>query len=136
MAPIPSSRRQGAGVHRTDASMPFADAGVPRLRTVLHEHQVLLVYGHHLDDAQLVGLMRALAETADEAAAAASMLYAEAAPRAGSDAVWLRLAGACDLLGAGTKREVEGLELVVYNPFLRRLKAQRNGRSGPMMGET
>jgi taurine dioxygenase len=112
----------GARVHGLDISLPVTAVQARALIDALRERQVLLCYGKTLDDAQLLHFVRNVGEVFEPCDAAASLLYAEAVPRAGSDAVWIQLAQACDLLGAGTTRQVGGLQLVTYNPFLHRLR--------------
>lgn len=56
-----------------------------------------------------------------------SFLYALEVPRVGGDTTWINLAAAYDALDAATKREIDGLKLITYNPFLRRLKPLASG---------
>jgi len=56
-----------------------------------------------------------------------SLLYALEVPRVGGDTTWVDLAAAHDALDEATKREIEGLQLITYNPFLRRLKPLASG---------
>lgn len=56
-----------------------------------------------------------------------SLLYALEVPRVGGDTTWIDLAAAYDALDAATKREIDGLQLITYNPFLRRLKPLASG---------
>ena len=58
---------------------------------------------------------------------AGSFLYALEVPRVGGDTTWIDLAAAYDALDDATKREIEGLQLITYNPFLRRLKPLASG---------
>ena len=51
-----------------------------------------------------------------------SLLYGIEVPSEGGDTTWYNLAAAWDELDAGTRREIEGLRLITYNPFLRKLK--------------
>lgn len=112
----------GARVHGLDLALPVTAVQARTLDAALRERRVLLCYGRPLDDAGLLHFARNVAEVLGPCGAAASLLYAEAAPRAGGDAVWLQLAEACDLLDAGMKRQVGALQLVTYNPFLHRLR--------------
>jgi len=57
-----------------------------------------------------------------------SFLYALEVPRVGGDTIWIDLAAAHDALDAATQREIEGLQLITYNPFLRRLKPLASGK--------
>lgn len=57
-----------------------------------------------------------------------SLLYAEAVPKVGGDTTWTNLAAAYAALDEGTQREIDGLQLITYNPFLRRLKPLPGGR--------
>lgn len=59
---------------------------------------------------------------------AASLLYAEAVPNKGGDTTWIDLAAAYDALDTATQREIDGLQLITYNPFLRRLKPLASGK--------
>jgi taurine dioxygenase len=56
-----------------------------------------------------------------------SLLYALEVPRAGGDTTWINLAAAYDALDDATKQEIGGLQLITYNPFLRRLKPLASG---------
>ncbi len=56
-----------------------------------------------------------------------SFLYALEVPRVGGDTTWINLAAAHDALDAATKREIADLQLITYNPFLRRLKPLASG---------
>lgn len=56
-----------------------------------------------------------------------SFLYALEVPRTGGDTTWIDLAAAHDALDDATKRELEGLQLITYNPFLRRLQPLASG---------
>ena len=56
-----------------------------------------------------------------------SFLYALEVPRVGGDTTWINLAAAHDALDDATKREIDGLQLITYNPFLRRLKPLASG---------
>ena len=56
-----------------------------------------------------------------------SLLYALEVPRVGGDTTWVNLAAAYDALDAATQREIDGLQLITYNPFLRRLKPLASG---------
>lgn len=112
----------GARVHGLDFDRPVTAQQARALDSALRERQVLLCYGQPLDDARLLRLARHVQAVLGPCGTQASLLYAEAAPRAGGDAVWLQLAEACDLIDAGHKRQVGGLQLVTYNPFLHRLR--------------
>jgi taurine dioxygenase len=57
-----------------------------------------------------------------------SFLYALEVPRIGGDTTWINLAAAYDALDDATKREIDGLQLITYNPFLRRMKPLVTGR--------
>jgi taurine dioxygenase len=57
----------------------------------------------------------------------ASFLYALEVPHVGGDTTWIDLAAAYDALDEATKREIGGLQLITYNPFLRRLKPLASG---------
>ena len=56
-----------------------------------------------------------------------SLLYALEVPRIGGDTTWIDLAAAYDALDDATKRAIDGLQLITYNPFLRRLKPLASG---------
>jgi taurine dioxygenase len=112
----------GARVHGLDATLPETPGQAHALNAALRERQVLLCYGQPLGDAELLRLARNVEEVLGPCGTPASLLYAEAVPRAGGDAVWIQLAEACDLLDAGRKRQVGALQLVTYNPFLHRLR--------------
>lgn len=56
-----------------------------------------------------------------------SFLYALEVPSAGGDTTWINLAAAYDALDTATQREIDGLQLITYNPFLRRLKPLSTG---------
>jgi taurine dioxygenase len=56
-----------------------------------------------------------------------SFLYALEVPSVGGDTTWINLAAAYDALDAATQREIDGLQLITYNPFLRRLKPLSTG---------
>lgn len=57
-----------------------------------------------------------------------SFLYAEAVPRHGGDTIWINLVAAYEALDDATKHEIDGLQLITYNPFLRRLHPLPDGR--------
>jgi len=57
---------------------------------------------------------------------AGSLLYAEEVPRGGGDTTWFNLAWAYDDLDDATKRRIDGLQLITYNPFVR-----ANGQKRP-----
>jgi taurine dioxygenase len=48
-----------------------------------------------------------------------SLLYALEVPRVGGDTTFYNLPAAYDALDEATKREIEGLQLITYSPFLR-----------------
>lgn len=50
----------------------------------------------------------------------ASMLQALEIPATGGDTTWINLVAAYEALDAATRREIDALELITYNPFLRR----------------
>lgn len=56
-----------------------------------------------------------------------SFLYALEVPTTGGDTTWINLAAAYDALDDVTKREIDRLQLITYNPFLRRLKPLASG---------
>jgi taurine dioxygenase len=56
-----------------------------------------------------------------------SLLFAIEVPSAGGDTTWTNLAKAYDALDAGTRREIDELRLITYNPFLRKLKPLASG---------
>ena len=58
-----------------------------------------------------------------------SLLYALEVPRAGGDTTWVNLAAAYDTLDAATRAEIDALQLITYNPFLRRLKPLAGGHA-------
>lgn len=49
-----------------------------------------------------------------------SLLYALEIPPAGGDTTWVNLVAAYEALDEGTRREIDALQLITYNPFLRR----------------
>lgn len=49
-----------------------------------------------------------------------SLLYALEIPAAGGDTTWHNLVSAYEALDESTRREIDGLQLITYNPFLRR----------------
>jgi len=51
-----------------------------------------------------------------------SLLYALEIPPAGGDTTWFNLVKAYEALDAATRDEIDGLQLITYNPFLRRGK--------------
>ena len=57
-----------------------------------------------------------------------SLLYALEVPRSGGETTWINLAAAYDALDDATKREIDELKLITYNPFLRRLKPLPSGQ--------
>jgi taurine dioxygenase len=56
-----------------------------------------------------------------------SLLYALEVPSVGGDTTWINLAAAFDALDDTTQREIAGLQLITYNPFLRRLQPLATG---------
>jgi taurine dioxygenase len=56
-----------------------------------------------------------------------SFLYALEVPRVGGDTTWINLAAAYEALDVATKIEIDALQLITYNPFLRRLKPLASG---------
>ena len=56
-----------------------------------------------------------------------SFLYALVVPRVGGETTWVNLAAAYDALDSATKHEIDDLQLITYNPFLRRLKPLASG---------
>jgi len=56
-----------------------------------------------------------------------SFLYALEVPKVGGDTTWVNLAAAYDALDDATKLAIDGLQLITYNPFLRRLKPLASG---------
>lgn len=57
-----------------------------------------------------------------------SLLYALEVPAQGGDTTWINMASAYDALDEATKREIDGLQLITYNPFLRRLHPLPGGK--------
>lgn len=57
-----------------------------------------------------------------------SLLYAEVVPSRGGDTVWTNLVAAYAALDEATKQVIDGLQLITYNPFLRRLHPLPDGR--------
>jgi taurine dioxygenase len=49
-----------------------------------------------------------------------SLLYALEVPEIGGDTTWINLALAYDTLDESTKRRIDGLQLITYNPFKRK----------------
>lgn len=112
----------GARVLGLDAALPLTAVQLQALREALGLHAVLLGYGRPLDAAGLADLAHRVGEAFACEGAPGSLLYVGAVPRAGGDAVWLQLADACELLGAGTRRHVGDVELTTFNPYLHRLR--------------
>ncbi len=56
-----------------------------------------------------------------------SFLYALEVPKVGGDTTFINLAAAYDALDEATKHGIDGLQLITYNPFLRRLKPLASG---------
>lgn len=59
---------------------------------------------------------------------ASSFLHALEVPSRGGDTTWVNAVLAYEELDDATRREIDGLQLVTYNPFLRRLKPLASGR--------
>lgn len=59
---------------------------------------------------------------------ASSFLYALETPSAGGETIFYNLAAAYDALDVKTKAEIDGLQLITYNPFLRRKYPLPEGR--------
>ena len=59
---------------------------------------------------------------------AGSLLYALEVPRQGGDTTWTNLAAAYAALDAATRAEIDDLQLITYNPFLRRLHPLPSGK--------
>jgi len=59
---------------------------------------------------------------------AGSLLLALEVPEQGGDTTWRNLALAYDTLDEATRREIDGLQLITYNPFLRSKKPLPGGR--------
>jgi taurine dioxygenase len=57
-----------------------------------------------------------------------SLLYALEVPRVGGETTWIDLAAAHDALDEATRQAIEPLQLITYNPFLRRLNPLASGR--------
>jgi taurine dioxygenase len=57
-----------------------------------------------------------------------SLLYALEVPGVGGETTWINLAAAYDALDDATRREIDGLQLITYNPFLRRLHPLPSGQ--------
>ncbi|MBB3181472.1 TauD/TfdA family dioxygenase [Variovorax sp. Sphag1AA] len=49
-----------------------------------------------------------------------SLLHALEIPAAGGDTTWFNLVAAYEALDEATRREIDGLQLITYNPFLRK----------------
>lgn len=60
---------------------------------------------------------------------AGSLLYALEVPRSGGDTTWINTAAAYAALDAATRAEIDGLQLITYNPFLRRLHPLPSGQA-------
>jgi len=58
---------------------------------------------------------------------AGSLLAAFEVPRHGGDTTWIDLAAAYDALDDATQRDIADLQLITYNPFLRRLRPLASG---------
>lgn len=56
---------------------------------------------------------------------AGSLLYAIELPQRGGDTSWYNLARAYDDLDVATRKRIDGLQLITYNPFVRRPGEQR-----------
>ena len=59
---------------------------------------------------------------------AGSLLLALEVPAQGGDTTWRNLALAYDTLDEATRREIDGLQLITYNPFLRSKKPLPGGK--------
>ena len=59
---------------------------------------------------------------------ASSFLLADAVPSEGGETTWINLAAAHDALDEATKAQIAALQLITYNPFLRRLNPLPSGR--------
>jgi taurine dioxygenase len=59
---------------------------------------------------------------------AGSLLYALEVPASGGNTTWIDLAAAHDALDATTRERIAGLQLITYNPFLRRLHPLPSGQ--------
>lgn len=57
-----------------------------------------------------------------------SLLYALQVPAAGGDTTWVDEVAAYAALDAATRAEIDGLQLITYNPFLRRLHPLPTGK--------
>lgn len=62
---------------------------------------------------------------------ASSLLYALEVPSSGGETTWHDEALAYEELDEATRREIDGLQLITYNPFLRRLHPLPSGRIPP-----
>lgn len=58
---------------------------------------------------------------------AGSLLYALEVPRVGGQTTWIDQVAAYEALDAATRAEIDGLKLITYNPFLRRLHPLESG---------
>lgn len=58
---------------------------------------------------------------------AGSLLYALEVPRVGGQTTWIDQVAAYDALDEATRAEIDGLKLITYNPFLRRLYPLESG---------
>lgn len=58
---------------------------------------------------------------------AGSLLYALEVPRVGGQTTWIDQVAAYDALDEATRAEIDGLKLITYNPFLRRLHPLASG---------
>jgi alpha-ketoglutarate-dependent taurine dioxygenase/alkylation response protein AidB-like acyl-CoA dehydrogenase len=57
----------------------------------------------------------------------ASLLYALEVPNEGGDTTWYDLVAAYEALDEATRAQIDGLQLITYNPFLRRKFPLENG---------
>lgn len=112
----------GARVFGLDAVPPLTSGQRQALCEAMGRHGVLLAYGRRLDEAGLAALACRVRDARPREGSPAPLLYVGAAQRAGGDAVWLQLAAACEMLGAGTLGHVGDVELTTYNAYLHRLR--------------
>jgi taurine dioxygenase len=61
-----------------------------------------------------------------EVPSSGSLAYAVEIPNSGGDTTFIDAIAAYEALDAATQREIEGLQLITYNPFLRHLKPARS----------
>ncbi|MBK1715781.1 hypothetical protein CKO43_23820 [Rubrivivax gelatinosus] len=60
---------------------------------------------------------------------ASSFLHALEVPSRGGDTTWINAVLAYETLDEATRREIDDLQLITYNPFLRRLRPLASGRA-------